>query len=69
MAVVTKKRYLLRGKVRAQVREAIGVCQRLLNAAAINPDLPIFAHGDGPGSATSMEVHLTTWQTGLETKG
>jgi hypothetical protein len=68
MAVKQHLTYVLRGRVRAQTREAIGVGQRLLNAAALNPNLYLFAAGIGPGSATSFEQHMQLWRQALATK-
>lgn len=68
MSVKQNPTHVLRGRIRAQTREAIGVGQRLLDAAAKNPNLYLFAAGIGPGSATSFEQHMQIWRQALQTK-
>lgn len=69
MPVVKKPRYLSRGVVRAQLREAIAVGERLLTAGAKNTSLQIFVGPTGPGSASWFEETIAQWKFALALKG
>jgi hypothetical protein len=65
MTVMVRKKKQIRGRLRAQVKEAIKVGLELLDAHGKNPDLTIFAPGVGPGSATLFEAQLAQWSASL----
>lgn len=69
MPVISKPRYILRGKIRAQTRYAITIVDRLLLAYALNENLELF-----PGLITTTTADLAMvdilnlWDTALATK-
>jgi hypothetical protein len=66
MPVKIKSRKIVRGVVRAQVREAIGVCERLRRAYSINPGLMLFNTDGHTGDSANMEFIINLWREALE---
>jgi hypothetical protein len=68
MPVVPVLRFILRGKIRAQVTYAINLGFRIVKAGRTNPSLDLFAV---PGSTTAQAEFLALlayWQTLLQQK-
>lgn len=65
MPVKVRKSKILRGVIRAQTKEAIGVCNRLLTAFSKNTSLPLFGPFGSPNSTANMNAIITQWQVAL----
>jgi hypothetical protein len=65
MPVVSPKRHVLRGTIRAQTQYAVTLCNRLLRAYAKNHDLQLFIPGVGFPSPENMAQIVAQWQSAL----
>lgn len=65
MAVVKVQRYVLRGKIRAQVQYAVLLGNRIIKAANTNAGLDLFAPPPLPASQSNFVSLVAHWQAAL----
>jgi|HubBroStandDraft_6_1064221.scaffolds.fasta_scaffold382834_3 hypothetical protein len=62
MPVVKVERFVLRGKIRAQVQYAIVLGNRILKADTVNPSLGLFAAAPLPADRANFTALVAYWQ-------